>query len=123
MLPCQFPRPARLGLYALACLILLALCLWPTQNLPDAPGGDRLHHVAAWFILTVTGYALAPRRVLAIPTFAVAFGALVELAQGAVPTGRHMDLADFAADGFGVALGVLAFLAIRRMTPRWIGTS
>ncbi|MDZ4374335.1 MAG: hypothetical protein U1C74_23335 [Phenylobacterium sp.] len=121
MLPYRFPRPLRLCLYALACAILLALCLWPTPELPQAPGGDRLHHVVAWFILTVAGYALAPNRLIAIPVFALVFGAFVEVAQGLAPTGRHTDFPDFIADAIGVGLGVMAFLAVRRMAPRWLG--
>ncbi len=123
MLPDRFPRPLRIGLYALACLILLALCLLPSPELPDAPGGDRLHHVIAWFTLTVTGYALAPERRFAIPAFALALGAFVEIAQGMAPIGRHAELPDFAADAIGVGLGVLAFVAVRRLAPRWVGAT
>ncbi|ODT85161.1 hypothetical protein [Phenylobacterium sp. SCN 70-31] len=123
MLPYRFPRPLRIGLYVLACLVLLTLCLLPSPDLPDAPGGDRLHHVVAWFILTVTGYALAPDRRLAIPAFALAFGAFVEVAQGLAPTGRHADLPDFAADAIGVGLGVLAFAVVRRLAPGRVGAT
>ena len=115
MLPHRFPRPARLGLYALAAAILLTLCLWPTENLPDTKTGDRIEHTIAWFVLTATGYALAPNRRLAIPAFALAYGLLVEIVQGLVPTGRHSDALDFAHDALGVALAVAGFLAVRRM--------
>ena len=105
MLPSRFPRPLRLGLYVLATVILLVLCLLPTQDLPDTGTGDR-------FELTITGYLLAPRRRLAIPAFALAYGALIEVLQGSLVTGRHGDVADFLADGVGVGLAVLLFLAV-----------
>lgn len=112
MLPSRFPRPLRLGLYVLATVILLVLCLLPTQDLPDTGTGDRFEHTAAWFVLTITGYLLAPRRRLAIPAFALAYGVLIEVLQGSLVTGRHGDVADFLADGVGVGLAVLLFLAV-----------
>lgn len=116
-LPHRLPRPARLGLYALAAAILLVLCLLPTEELPDPGTGDRFEHTAAWFVLTATGYALAPRRRLAIPAFALAYGVLVEVVQAVAPTGRHGDLADLAADALGVAIAVAGYLAVRRLRP------
>lgn len=115
MLPYRFPRPVRLGLYALATAILLVLCVLPTADLPDPGTGDRFEHAAAWFVLTVTGYLLAPNRGLAIPAYALAFGVFIEILQGLTPTGRHSDPLDFAADTVGVALAVAGYFAVRRM--------
>ena len=121
MLPPRFPRPdhlprhVRLGLYAVATAILLVLCVLPTADLPDPGTGDRFEHMAAWFVLTATGYLLAPNRALAIPAYALTFGAFVEVLQGLTPTGRHSDPLDFAADAVGVALAVAGYVAARRM--------
>lgn len=120
MLPARFPRPLRLGLYALATLILLVLCITPTEDLPDPGTGDRFEHMAAWFVLTLTGYILAPRRRLAIPAFALAYGVLIEILQGVLPFGRHSDPRDFLADTIGVAAACLVFFALRRLSPRLI---
>ena len=106
MLPYRFPRPVRLGLYALAAVILLVLCTLPSRDLPDPGTGDRFEHGAAWFVLTITGYLLAPNRRLAIPAFALAFGVFVEIWQAIIPTGRHADPKDFVADVVGVAIAV-----------------
>lgn len=114
MLPNRFPRPVRLGLYALAAGILLVLCLLPSRSLPDPGTGDRFEHAAAWFVLTITGYLLAPRRRLLIPAFALAYGAAIEVLQGTVGTGRYSDPQDFVADCVGVALAVGVFLVARR---------
>jgi hypothetical protein len=115
MLPYRFPRPVRLALYALASSILLVLCVLPTKDLPDPGTGDRFEHTAAWFVLTATGYLLAPNRTWAIPTYALAYGVIIELVQGLAPTGRHSDPLDFVADSLGVALAVAAYFATRRM--------
>lgn len=114
MLPYRFPRPVRLGLYGLAAAILLVLCLAPSNTLPDPGTGDRFEHAAAWFVLTITGYLLAPKRRLLIPAFALAYGAAIEVLQGIVRSGRHGDPRDFVADCVGVALAVMVFLAAQR---------
>ena len=120
LLPHRLSRPLRLGLYALAAAILFVLCVLPSEDLPDPGTGDRFEHTAAWFVLTITGYALAPRRRVAIPAFALAYGAVVEALQGLVPTGRHSDLRDFLADAIGVALAVGLFLIVRRIAPHLV---
>jgi VanZ family protein len=120
MLPSRFPRPVRLGLYALATAILMVLCLLPTRDLPDPGTGDRFEHTAAWFVLTLTGYVLAPNRLIAIPAFAAAYGVFIEVLQGLAPTGRHSDPLDFVADSVGIALAILLFLAARRLAPRLV---
>ncbi len=118
MLPSRFPRPVRLGLYALAVAILLVLCVLPNKDLPDPGTGDRFEHTAAWFVLTATGYLLAPKRTLAIPAFALAYGVFIEILQGLTPTGRHSDPMDFVADRLGVALAVAGFLLVRLAAGR-----
>ena len=115
MFPSRLPRALRLGLFGLAALILLVLCLAPSRDLPDTATGDRFEHTAAWFVLTITGYVLAPKRGIAIPIFALAFGGVIEILQGTVGTGRHSDPADFVADSVGVALAVLVFFIVRRV--------
>lgn len=118
MLPSRFPRRARLALYALAALILMALCLTPTADLPDPGTGDRFEHMAAWFVLTLTGFVLAPRRPLAIPAFALAYGVLVEVLQAITPFGRHGDPLDLVADMVGIAVACGVWLVVRRLAPR-----
>ena len=120
MLPSRFPRPVRLALYALAVAILLILCLTPTEDLPDPGTGDRFEHMAAWFVLTLTGLVLSPRRILAIPAFALAFGVIVEVLQALTPFGRHGDPLDLAADAVGVTLACLLWFGLRRLAPRAI---
>jgi len=118
MSPYQFPRPLRIGLYATAATILFVMCILPSRDLPDPGTGDKFEHLAAWFILTMTGYILAPRRLLAIPAFALAYGAFIEVAQFLAPTGRHGDVTDLVADSVGVGIAVVLFLAARRLAPR-----
>jgi len=118
LLPSRFPRRVRLVLYALAVAILLVLCVLPNKDLPDPGAGDRFEHAAAWFVLTMTGYVLAPNRRLAIQAFAIAYGVFIEVLQGLAPTGRHSDPLDFVADLQGVALAVALMLLWRWVAAR-----
>jgi len=120
MMPYRFSRPVRLALFALAAAILLLLCVLPQQELPDAPAGDRVHHLVAWFVLTLTGYVLAPNRRIAIPAFALAYGVLIEVVQRLTPTGRHGEWQDVVADALGVGIAVVAFPLVRRVSTRVI---
>jgi hypothetical protein len=113
MLPHRFPRPVRLGLYALAVAILFTICVLPSKDLPDAGVGDRVEHATAWFVLAASGYVLAPNRRLAIPAFALAFGLLIEALQGVMGLGRHADPLDLVADLAGVSVAGAGFLASR----------
>jgi len=115
MLPYRFPRPVRLGLYALAVAILFVICVVPSQDLPDPGTGDRFEHAVAWFVLTATGHLLAPNRHRAIPLFALAFGLVIEVLQGTMNLGRHADPLDLVADLVGVSLAVAGFVATRQI--------
>ena len=117
MFPWRFSRPIRLGLYGLASLVLLALCVVPQDRLPDTGTGDKPEHAIAWFILTLAGYLLAPRRIWAIPAYALAFGLTIELLQATMGFGRHGDWRDFAMDAVGVGFAVVAFQLWRRRRP------
>lgn len=117
MFPWRFSRPIRLGLYALASAILLTLCVLPQDRLPDPGTGDKPEHAIAWFILTLTGYLLSPRRVWAIPAFALAFGVFIELLQARMGLGRHGDWRDFMVDALGVGVAVILFRLWRRRRP------
>jgi VanZ family protein len=114
MWPHRFSRPVRLALYALASAILLLMCLAPQDRLPDPGTGDKLEHAIAWFVLTAAGYALAPCRRWAIPAYALALGAFVEVLQATMGFGRHGDWADLAVDAIGVAVAALGYFAIRQ---------
>jgi hypothetical protein len=115
IVPYRLSRPKRLALYALATAILFVMCLLPTEKLPDPGTGDRFEHTAAWFVLTATGYLLAPRRAFAIAIFAIAYGAVIEVLQGIEWTGRHSDPLDFAADVAGVGIAVVIYALVHWM--------
>jgi len=110
------PRPARLGIYALAVTIVLYLCLAPSQ---DVPGSnlvwDKAEHAITWAVLAGAGYVLAPRRLRAITIFAIGFGAAIEVAQATMGFGRDGDWRDLAADTVGVATALGVYLLLHHL--------
>ena len=110
------PRPFRLGLFALACLILMYMTLAPDKDVPGAGlVWDKAEHALAWAVLTGAGLLLSTRRRWAIGVFAVVFGALIEIGQATLPFGRDGDIFDFMADCVGIVVAYLAWFGMRRV--------
>jgi VanZ family protein len=111
----RLPLSLKLGLYGLAVAILLYLTLAPSKALPTVNLWDKAEHAIAWAVLAGVGLILFPRHAVAIAVFALAFGVLVEVLQGALPFGRDMDWKDWVADAVGVAAAMLVFGLVRRL--------
>ncbi len=112
----QWPRPLRLGLYALACCILLYMTLAPDK---DVPGSglvwDKAEHAISWAVLTGAGLLLSTRHRWAIGVFALGFGAMVEVLQANMGLGRDGNLPDLAADIVGVVVAYIVWALMRRV--------
>ena len=105
-----------MALYAAAVGVLLYFCLAPTDKVPGAGlFWDKSEHAAAWFVLSILGFTLAPRRPRAICLFALALGGAVELTQATMGFGRQGDWRDLVADSLGVGLAIVAALVSRRL--------
>jgi VanZ family protein len=111
----RLPLALKLGLYGLASAILLYLTLAPSKAVPDVHLWDKAEHAIAWAVLAGVGLVLFPRAVLPIALFALGFGVLVEILQGALPFGRDADWKDWIADLVGVAAAVIVYLGWRRL--------
>jgi len=105
---------------------LLAPLLWITliavyvlAMLPpgDAPqlGNDKIQHMAAFFTLAVlAGLALPRVAGLWIAGGLALFGAAIEVSQLVTNLGRQASMADWFADVFAIAAGLLFVAPIRR---------
>jgi VanZ family protein len=112
----RLPRPLRLAIYGLACLILLYITLAPGKDVPEVGIiWDKAEHAIAWAVLTGAGLLLSTKRRWAIPLFAFLFGAAVEILQAVMPFGRDGDWHDLAADSVGIAAAWLVWLGMRRL--------
>lgn len=99
---------ARLRLFALALSLLVAAAiavfgLLPPPALPQAPGGDKLHHFLAFAALVFPAVAVRPRIGLWLVPLAAAYGGLIELVQPLV--GRHGEWGDVIANAAGAVAG------------------
>lgn len=112
----NWPRPARIGLYALACCILLYLTLAPGKDVPgEGIIWDKAEHALSWAVLTGAGLVLSTRRRWAVGVFAFTFGAAIEVMQATLPFGRDGDWHDLLADSVGIVAAFLVWFGMRRL--------
>ena len=109
------PLWARRVTVLLAALIGLAT-LMPAQQLPDAPGTDKLHHVIAFCLLVLPMSFARPWQFWKYALYGIAFGIFIELTQPFVH--RSGEVRDALADGIGVALGCAIGVGLRRLSRR-----
>jgi VanZ family protein len=105
--PLRHPR-LWLALWWLAVVGVFVVCLVPAPDLPMAPpGGDKLEHFLAYFLLAASAVQLYQGRRLLwrVAIGLVALGIVIEFAQSALTTTRSMDPWDAVADCIGVAAG------------------
>jgi VanZ family protein len=83
----------------------------------EAPDPDKAAHVVVFFVLAALAVAPARARlrrpVVAAALASVAYGAMLELVQTAIPW-RSGELGDLLADGVGSTLGAMTSLLRRR---------
>lgn len=102
-------------------LLIATLCLMPARDLPGPGISDKLVHGIAFAALGFWFGSLLVRRAFpALVAALLAFGALIEGAQGLMNLGREPELLDFAADAGGVAAGLLLCLTPLARWPRWL---
>lgn len=92
------------------------LSLSPLDDLPKAPGGDKLHHFIAYASLTFPMMFADAQQWRRIMLPAIAYGGAIELIQPYV--NRYGEWLDFAANSAGCLIGAgLALLASRLLAP------
>jgi hypothetical protein len=106
------------GVFAVACLVSLAVLFAPPSDVPPSPFGvDKLVHGLLFAVLACTGrWAGARPRVLAVVLLCYAGGS--ELLQGTDLVDRDASWADLLADAVGVGVGLAAWRALARSGQR-----
>nr|WP_219339743.1 VanZ family protein [Luteimonas salinisoli] len=102
------------GLWCLAVAAVVVASLAPPPPMPPVDGGDKLGHLAAYFVLAAGAVQLHARwpALLGAGLGLVLMGIGLEYAQGALTELRQAERADALAN----TLGVIAGLATR-LTP------
>lgn len=97
------------------CVLAIGyLSLTPLAQLPDVPGGDKLHHLAAYAVLAFFASLSRKniREILTILLAVIAYGGVIEMIQPYV--NRYGEFNDFLANGAGALLGVLLAIGVTR---------
>ena len=131
----MFLKHNRYGL--LWALVILILCGIPGKDLPhsdflDLLNFDKLVHAGIFFVLVlllihgfrkqVTFPMLQKHAGIFVFVFAVAYGGLMEVMQGALFKDRSPDINDFIANSFGCAVGWLLFNFFdRKIFSKYLG--
>lgn len=111
------PFPVRLAGHLALTAALLWLCLAPQRDLEGLPHfWDKAEHAAAFGVYALAGMLLFPSRPVGMAAFALALGAVIEVAQARMGLGRHGDWADWIGDLVGVAGAVAIDAWLRRRT-------
>lgn len=88
-------------------LLIAATSLVPARDLPNIGLSDKIEHGISYALLAFWfGSVIVRRDFPGLVVTLVAFGGLIELAQGWMHLGRHADLSDLAADMAGIAVGL-----------------
>jgi VanZ family protein len=116
----RYPR-LWLAIGLLLAAVITVLSLIPNTELPDLKVSDKIEHLLAYVALGFCFASVVVRRdwgwlVLSL----LAFGALIEVAQGMMSLGRSADVRDFVADGAGIAIGLLLALTPLGRWARWL---
>ena len=109
--PLRRPR-LWLGLWALAIIALIVVCLIPLDGLPPLPdNSDKVEHLLGYFLLSAAAVQLFyGRRALSLSAVGlIALGIGIEFAQGFTAY-RSPDPADALANTCGVLLGMTTAL-------------
>ena len=105
----QFINRYWIQLSLVMLLAITALSLHPLDNLPEAPGSDKTHHLIAYAALAYPASLCKPKRWQAIITIFALYSGLIELIQPHV--NRYGEWMDFLANISGLIIGIaLAFL-------------
>ncbi|MDH6677763.1 VanZ family protein [Rhodococcus sp. LBL1] len=101
---------------AIATLIVLVMLFSPGSTVPSAPeNSDKVTHALMFAALAVTS-RYARIGVAWTAAWLLAFAALSEVLQGALPIQRSCSIWDAAADAVGVVIGlVVAQVLARRL--------
>jgi VanZ family protein len=86
-------------------VIISALSLTPLEQLPLAPGSDKLHHLIAYAALSIPLALKKPRHWWFIVSFFLVYSGLIELIQPYV--NRYGEWLDMAANSLGMFCGLL----------------
>ncbi len=100
-------------LFVVALAAVTLLLLLPAEAMVGPTTEDKTGHLLTFAVLAVLGRS-AGIRAVPLAVGLLAYGALTELLQAALPIGRFGDVRDLVADGAGILLGLVVTVLLDR---------
>lgn len=108
----EFPISISISIW----FLIIILSLTPLPELPQISNNDKLHHVIAYFALSLPiSFSLKKYRII-FNLFFIFTGGVIEMVQPYV--NRYGELLDFYANVFGVLLGFLTGLILSYLVDK-----
>lgn len=102
------------GASAVIAVAIITLSLTPLTKLPEAPGGDKLHHLIAYAALALPTAFVKSRHLLWLTLCYIALGAGIEVVQPYV--NRYGEWLDLMANILGVLFGTIGGIAFATLS-------
>lgn len=121
--PLRWPR-FWLGLWWLAIVLTITVCLIPPPPLDLPQNSDKVEHFLAYFLLASSAVQIYRTRaaLLGVGAGLVGLGVGIEFAQGALTANRMADPMDALANSVGVIAGMaIVFTPLRNLLLRLRG--
>ena len=103
-------------LSVLMLLMITALSMHPLENLPEAPGSDKTHHLIAYAALAFPTALRQPNQWQSVIIGFALYSGLIELIQPHV--NRYGEWMDFLANISGLFIGIMLALATNKIAKR-----
>ena len=97
-------------------LAITILSLHPLDQLPEAPGSDKTHHLIAYMILAYPTSLRKPKRWQGIIVIFALYSGLIEIIQPHV--NRYGEWMDFLANISGLLLGIILAFSTKKFAKR-----
>lgn len=99
-------------------IVVYLLAIMPAPQAPSLGAGDKVNHIAAFFVLTLLGRVayrrVAPWRVVVGLSL---FGILIELTQAIPFLQRDCSFWDWVADSGAILAAMALALTVERLAP------
>jgi hypothetical protein len=111
-------RRFRVPIFWTTMLVVYALAIMPAPQAPSLGAGDKINHIAAFFVLTLLGrpayrHAAAWRLGVGLSLF----GVLIELTQAIPILQRDANVWDWVADSAAIVVALALALLLERFHP------
>ena len=99
-----------------ACLVFtVMMALIPGDALMQFNLWDKAQHALAFAVLTLTGSLAYANKTKAVYIGLILYGVIIEVMQNVLTSTRFSGVSDVLADGVGMAIGFVIYLAVRKV--------